>query len=61
MEWLGSGSTSSIFLFAGVAGGLAAPVTDKLPVMPLSVALLGLEGTLPEVGLLACCSDPLLC
>ena len=56
MEWLGSGSTSSTLLFAGVAGGLVAIVTDAVSAMPLSVALAGLDGMLPEVGLLDCCS-----
>ena len=62
MEWLGSGSTSSILRFAGVTGGLAAPIVDRVSAMPLSVALGGFEGTLPELGLAAAgCSEPLLC
>ena len=61
MEWLGSGSTSSTFLFAGVAGGLAAAMVDVASIMPLSAALPGFDGTLPEVGLPDGCSEALLC
>jgi len=44
MEWLGSGSTSSTFFLAGVAGGLVAPVCDGAPATLLPVALPGFMG-----------------
>jgi len=65
IEWLGSGSTSSTFFLAGVAGGLVAIVCDGAPVMLLPVALPGFMGVEllrpPGEGLAGGgCSDPLL-